>query len=143
MDKYKICKSKDCGKKKLLSEFYKSPRNKDGYKNYCKECLIKKSSEWNKKNPKKVLKKKKNWKRKTPEKILNYNKNWRKRNHEKVLEYARKRRKEYPGVHPDDEKESLRIIDEFITKYGKDDNRTIEMIRYLKDTKLVDQRRKL
>jgi len=50
-------KCKDCGKEKPLTEFStRQNYNQSGadyIKSYCKECLNRRSAEWQKKNPKK------------------------------------------------------------------------------------------
>ena len=50
-------KCKDCGKEKPLTEF-STRQNYTGtesiyYKSHCKDCLVKRSKAWQKKNPKK------------------------------------------------------------------------------------------
>lgn len=49
MVKEKVCNQ--CGKSKLLSEFYKNPRSKSGLFAACKPCVRERSKNWQNDNP--------------------------------------------------------------------------------------------
>ena len=100
-------KCKKCGKIKPLTEFYKHPKTKDGFRGACKICINKQVKEWQENNYEKVkgyqkkhyqnnskkeIENTKIWQENNFEKYKEYNKKWRKDNSEKIREY---RKKEY------------------------------------------------
>lgn len=98
--KLKVC-SKCKGEKKLC-EFGNSKSSKDGLLYSCKECNNKRSVNYRKNNPEKVLQLTRNWTKKNPEWVYNRHKKWRENNPEKALELTRnwykknpEKRKEY------------------------------------------------
>ena len=77
----KICKK--CNKQKELKEFY-FLKQKEKYRNICKECEIKKNMEYQQAN----LKKYKEYKRE-------YNKKYRNKNKENIKEYQKEYRENH------------------------------------------------
>jgi hypothetical protein len=77
-----------CKKIKLLKEFYKDSRTKDGLYCSCKKCTNKRSKKYRRNNLEKFREYQKKWRKNNPEK----HKKWRKDNPEKQKEY---RKKEY------------------------------------------------
>lgn len=49
--KKKLCT--ECGEYKSVKMFYKDSRNADGYRSYCKQCVISKNLEYRRNKPKK------------------------------------------------------------------------------------------
>jgi len=82
--KTKVC-SKCKGEKKVC-EFGNSKSSKDGLLYSCKECNNKRSVDYRKNNPEKVLELTRNWTKKNPEWVYNRHKKWREENPEKVKE---------------------------------------------------------
>ena len=80
----KVC-SKCKGEKKVC-EFGNSKSSKDGLLYSCKECNNKRSVDYRKNNPEKVLELTRNWTKKNPEWVYNRHKKWREENPEKVKE---------------------------------------------------------
>jgi hypothetical protein len=80
----KVCKK--CGEEKNVCEFGKLKSSKDGLLYSCKECNNKRSVEYRKNNPEKILELTRNWTRKNPDSVYNRHKKWRKENPEKVKE---------------------------------------------------------
>jgi len=95
LDETKICTK--CHKEKLITEFSKDKRNKDGLGGRCKKCLAEKNKKWRKINPGKVKANHKKWYENNPEKV----KANRKRRHENNPEYF----KEYRKIHKEQLKE--------------------------------------
>jgi hypothetical protein len=96
----KVCKK--CNEEKNLCNFVKSKKSKDGFYNICKECNNKRSSEYRKNNPEKILELNRNWTKKNPEWVYNRHKRYRLKNPEKVRQMLRdffkknpEKRKEY------------------------------------------------
>jgi len=75
-----------CGKTKLLKEFYKDQRGKDGLSSCCKECILKNVKKYRDENPEKIKTQKKKSYQDNPEKYDKRNKEWRRKNPEKVKE---------------------------------------------------------
>ena len=80
----KVC-SKCKGEKKVC-EFGNSKSSKDGLLYSCKECNNKRSVNYRKDNPEKVLELTRNWTKKNPEWVYNRHKKWREENPDKVNE---------------------------------------------------------
>jgi len=80
----KVC-SKCKGEKKVC-EFGNSKSSKDGLLYSCKECNNKRSVNYRKNNPEKVLELTRNWTKKNPEWVYNRHKKWREENPDKVKE---------------------------------------------------------
>ena len=96
----KVC-SKCKGEKKVC-EFGNSKSSKDGLLYSCKECNNKRSVNYRKDNPEKVLELTINWTKKNPEWVYNRHKKWREENPDKVNELKKnwldknpEKRKEY------------------------------------------------
>ena len=96
----KVC-SKCKGEKKVC-EFGNSKSSKDGLLYSCKECNNKRSVNYRKDNPEKVLELTRNWTKKNPEWVYNRHKKWREENPDKVNELKKnwldknpEKRKEY------------------------------------------------
>jgi hypothetical protein len=75
-----------CKEEKNTSEFGKSKNSKDGLGYSCKKCNNKRSVEYRKNNPEKVLELTRNWTAKNPEWVYNRHKKWRNENRELVNE---------------------------------------------------------
>ncbi len=124
-----IITMKQCNKCKIekeLTEFYKRPGSKDGYRNDCKECQLKnkkydkeKTSEYNKKyrieNKEKLIKLDKDNYTKNKEKIKERTNNYYYLNKDKLKEQA----KEYRLLHKNKHKDYLKENKEKIKKYTK------------------------
>jgi hypothetical protein len=80
----KVCSK--CKEEKKVCEFGNSKSSKDGLLYSCKECNNKRSVDYRKNNPEKVLELTRNWTKKNPEWVYNRHKKWREENPEKVKE---------------------------------------------------------
>ena len=76
----KVCSI--CKSDKEVCEFGKSASSKDGLLYCCKKCNNKRSVEYRKNNPEKVLEITRNWTAKNPEWVYNRHKKWRDENRE-------------------------------------------------------------
>lgn len=97
--KVKVCNK--CKVEKNICEFGKHKVSKDGLLSRCKECNNRRSVEYRKKNPEKVLEITRNWTRKNPEWVYNRQKKWRTENREKSNEIKR----EWLSKNPDKRKQ--------------------------------------
>lgn len=75
-----------CYKIKLISEFNKQKKAKDGHSYWCKECV----KEYQKENKKKIKKQKKRYYLKNKEKFIKKVKKWNKEHREKRTKYMQK-----------------------------------------------------
>ncbi len=89
--KTKICTK--CNIKKDLSEFVKHTGYKDGYENWCKNCVNINSKKWYKNNKLKASKTRKKYKEKNKEKLCKQNSEYNKKNLEKFNRLRRERSK--------------------------------------------------
>lgn len=96
----KVCSK--CKEDKDICEFGKLKCSKDGLSYSCKECNNKRSSDYQKNNPEKVLEQQKKWRNKNPEWVYNRHKRYRAKNPEKVKDFKKnwldknpEKRKEY------------------------------------------------
>ena len=96
----KVCSK--CSKEKNVCEFGKLKSSKDKLMYSCKECNNKKSVDYRKNNPEKVLELTRNWTKKNPEWVYNRHKKYRLENPKKLNELHRnwlnnnpEKRKEY------------------------------------------------
>jgi hypothetical protein len=80
----KVCTK--CKGEKKVCEFGKLKSSKDGLLYSCKECNNKRSVNYRKNNPEKVLELTRNWTKKNPEWVYNRHKKWREENPQKVKE---------------------------------------------------------
>lgn len=76
----KVCSK--CKQEKKVCEFGNSKSSKDGLLYCCKKCNNKRSVEYRKNNPEKVLEITRNWTAKNPEWVYNRHKKWRDENRE-------------------------------------------------------------
>lgn len=83
----KVCSK--CKEEKEICEFGNSKTSKDGLFYSCKQCNNKRSVEYRKNNPEKVLELTRNWTAKNPEWVYNRHKKWREENREKVNKMKR------------------------------------------------------
>ena len=83
----KVCSK--CKQEKKVCEFGKSKSSKDGLLYCCKKCNNKRSVEYRKNNPEKVLEITRNWTAKNPEWVYNRHKKWRDENRELANEIKR------------------------------------------------------
>lgn len=88
----KICR--DCGQNKLLKNFNKSTRAKDGKQTICKECQKIRIQKFQRENP--------DYREKNKEKIREQNRRWYEANREKQNKY----KKEWKRTNPEKTKES-------------------------------------
>jgi len=95
----KVCSK--CRDSKNVCDFGKSSSSKDGLLYSCKECNNKRSVNYRKNNPEKVLELTRNWTKKNPEWVYNRHKKYRKENPEKVKEI----RKNWIDKNPEKRKE--------------------------------------
>jgi hypothetical protein len=79
-----------CGEEKMLCEFYKHSKSKDGHKNHCKNCMNSHKKEWNKTNPDKKKEYNNVWLHRNPDKKKESDKNWVANNKERKLETQKK-----------------------------------------------------
>jgi hypothetical protein len=96
----KVCTK--CKEEKNVCEFGKLKTSKDGLLYSCKDCNNKRSSEYRKNNPEKILELTRNWTKKNPEWVYNRHKRYRLNNPDKVRQMHRdfllknpEKRKEY------------------------------------------------
>jgi hypothetical protein len=96
----KVCSK--CKEEKNVCEFGKLKTSKDGFLYSCKKCNNKRSVDYRKNNPEKVLELTRNWTKKNPEWVYNRHKKWREENPEKNKELKKNwyknnpyKRKEY------------------------------------------------
>jgi len=80
----KVCSK--CSKEKNVCEFGKLKSSKDGLLYSCKECNNKRSVDYRKNNPEKVLELTRNWTKKNPEWVYNRHKKYRLENSKKLNE---------------------------------------------------------
>ena len=82
-----------CKNKKSVSEFYKLRSSKDGLFSCCKECKLKATVNWQRRNKDKVAKWAKRWAEKNPQKKRDSWNNWYRENggREKRTEYNKER----------------------------------------------------
>ena len=83
----KVCSK--CKQEKKVCEFGNSKSSKDGLLYCCKKCNNKRSVEYRKNNPEKVLEITRNWTAKNPEWVYNRHKKWRDENRELANEIKR------------------------------------------------------
>lgn len=83
----KVCSK--CKEEKEICEFGNSKTSKDGLFYSCKQCNNKRSVEYRKNNPEKVLELTRNWTAKNPEWVYNRHKKWREENREKANKMKR------------------------------------------------------
>lgn len=83
----KYCKK--CGTEKPKTEFHKNSALIDGLCAYCKPCMIRKSIEWQKKNPDRHASLRKAWKKENPKKDAAHTKKWQDSNRGRVREKDR------------------------------------------------------
>ena len=95
----KVCSK--CKEEKKICEFGNSKTSKDGLFYSCKQCNNKRSVEYRKNNPEKVLELTRNWTAKNPEWVYNRHKKWREENPDKVKEL----RKNWLNKNPEKRKE--------------------------------------
>jgi hypothetical protein len=96
----KVCSK--CKEEKNVCEFGKLKTSKDGLLYSCKKCNNKRSVDYRKNNPEKVLELTRNWTKKNPEWVYNRHKKWREENPKKHKELKKNwyknnphKRKEY------------------------------------------------
>jgi hypothetical protein len=96
----KVCSK--CKEEKKVCEFGNSKSSKDGLLYSCKKCNNKRSVNYRKNNPEKVLELTRNWTKKNPEWVYNRHKKWREKNPNKSKELTKnwlnnnpEKRKEY------------------------------------------------
>ena len=97
----KVCTK--CGEWKLLEEFNKCKRNKDGRKTICRECQKEYSKQWRENNKEHVKECNKQWRKDNPEynkqwykNNPEYSKQWRENNKEHIKEYEKQWRENNP-----------------------------------------------
>jgi hypothetical protein len=86
----KICKK--CGYNKVISEFNKNIRMKDGLTSSCAACERKYKKEYYKKNKERISETQKEYYKKTRDKKLKYQREYQKNNQGKIKEYKKKYR---------------------------------------------------
>lgn len=91
----KVCTK--CGVLKPFSEFYKAKRNKRGLQVWCKFCMARARSVWQKANPEKHRQHTAAWQKANPEKVHQKYVKWRKANLEKARQYEAAWKKANPA----------------------------------------------
>jgi hypothetical protein len=79
-----------CKQSKQENDFYKSKQNLDGLFSYCKECCLKRWTEYNESHYELCLQKAREYGRKNLKKIVEKNKEYRKKNRERYNNYSKK-----------------------------------------------------
>ncbi len=74
-----------CGQTKSISNFYKNPGSKDGHRNDCTDCFLKKRKEWYLRNREEAIRRTQTWRKRNPDKYQA----WLKRNREEHKEQRR------------------------------------------------------
>lgn len=88
-------KCKNCGEVKMLAEFVKHKRYKDGYYSQCKVCTYEKEKAWRLANQEKKREIRTRYREKNREKIREMDREYYRENHEKRLETAKKSQAKY------------------------------------------------
>lgn len=83
-------KCSKCGEVKPITDFYKRKNSKDGYRNHCKQCVLKDRKTYQKENREKIIIRKHKHHIKHKEEISAKNKEYRLKNRNKLLEKQRK-----------------------------------------------------
>lgn len=86
--KIKICRK--CGEKKKLGDFYKHKKSKDGFRNYCKNCVIKRTAIYRMNNLEKTNRCKYKWVKNNIEKVRRISKRWQRNHYHLKIEYYQK-----------------------------------------------------
>ncbi len=79
-----------CNQTKILDEFNKRTRNKDGFENHCKECTRAEKRNLRAKDPEKAREYDRLWRQRNPERAKAINKRTYEANKEKILEQQKK-----------------------------------------------------
>ncbi len=87
MDKTKKCNK--CKIEKFLSEFWRNVNNKNGYCNFCIDCMKKQHKIWLLKNPNKMKKLNQEWAKKNRAKRRQYKKQYRQQNLIRIRQYEK------------------------------------------------------
>lgn len=74
----KLCRK--CGEWKDKEKFYKTPKNKDGLRSWCKQCTDSANSDWRKKNKKRMAQYHSLWRKANPDKYKATQDRWWKKN---------------------------------------------------------------
>lgn len=92
MEESRVCTK--CKEPKLINQFYKDKKTKDGYSCWCKACTTAKQKRYYQANREKVLEYQRQYGAKNRAKLSGYMQQYRLANRERLVEYDRKRGRE-------------------------------------------------
>lgn len=87
-------KCSSCKQEKLLIEYSKEKRTKDGYRSRCKKCISKKDSVYRKRSKQKRKEYDIKFREENKEYFKNYHKSYYQKNRNKIIEYGKEYRKQ-------------------------------------------------